>query len=33
VIFLERDPDEMRISQEKMLARLGRSAAPREDMR
>jgi hypothetical protein len=30
IIFMERELDEMLISQEKMLARLGRDAAPRE---
>ena len=30
VIFMERDPDEMILSQEKMLARLGKPAAPAE---
>jgi hypothetical protein len=33
VIFLERDLDEVLVSQEKMLARLGRPAAPRADMK
>jgi hypothetical protein len=33
IIFMERDLDEMLRSQEKMLERLGRSAAPREEMR
>src|SRR5438132_2761602 len=33
IIFMERDPDEMLLSQEKMLARLGRPAAPREEMK
>jgi hypothetical protein len=33
IIFMERDLDEMLISQEKMLERLGRSAAPREEMK
>lgn len=32
VIFMERDFDEMLASQEKMLKRLGRPAAPREEM-
>jgi hypothetical protein len=32
VIFMERDFDEMLLSQEKMLARLGRPAAPREQI-
>src|SRR5262245_48410061 len=33
VIFMERDLDEMLASQEKMLTRLGRTAAPREEMK
>jgi Sulfotransferase domain len=33
ILFMERDLDEMLLSQEKMLHRLGRSAAPREDMK
>jgi hypothetical protein len=33
VIFMDRDLDEMLSSQEKMLARLGRPAAPREEMK
>jgi hypothetical protein len=33
IIFMERDLDEMLISQEKMLQRLGRTAAPREEMK
>jgi hypothetical protein len=33
VIFMERDLEEMLRSQEKMLERLGRKAAPREQMR
>ena len=33
VIFMERDLDEVLASQEKMLARLGRPAAPRERMK
>ncbi len=33
VIFMERDIDEMLISQEKMLERLNRPAAPREDIK
>jgi hypothetical protein len=33
IIFMERDLDEILVSQEKMLRRLGRSAAPREEMR
>jgi hypothetical protein len=33
VIFMERDLDEVLVSQEKMLARLGRPAAPREKIR
>ncbi|HEV3341305.1 MAG TPA: sulfotransferase, partial [Pirellulales bacterium] len=32
VIFMERDFDEMLASQEKMLQRLGRSAAPRQEI-
>lgn len=32
VVFMERDFDEMLTSQEKMLARLGRPAAPREQI-
>jgi hypothetical protein len=32
VIFMERDFEEMLLSQEKMLQRLGRSAAPREEI-
>ena len=32
VIFMERDLDEVLASQEKMLERLGRAAAPREQM-
>jgi hypothetical protein len=33
ILFMERDLDEMLISQEKMLQRLGRAAAPREPMK
>jgi hypothetical protein len=33
VVFMERDLDEVLLSQEKMLKRLGRSAAPREKMK
>jgi hypothetical protein len=33
IIFMERDMDEMLISQEKMLERLGRPAAPRDQMK
>jgi hypothetical protein len=33
IVFMERDLDEVLRSQEKMLARLGRPAAPREEMR
>jgi hypothetical protein len=33
VIFMERNVDEVLVSQEKMLARLGRTPAPREDMK
>jgi hypothetical protein len=33
IIFMERDLDEMLLSQEKMLTRLGRDAAPREAMK
>lgn len=33
VIFMERDFDEMLASQEKMLARLGRPAAPRDEIK
>jgi hypothetical protein len=33
IIFMERDLDEMLLSQEKMLARLGRAAAAREQIR
>src|SRR6266852_3321230 len=33
IIFMERDLEEMLLSQEKMLERLGRSAAPREAMK
>src|SRR4051812_18434721 len=33
VIFMERDLDEMLVSQEKMLERLNRPAAPREDVK
>jgi hypothetical protein len=33
IIFMERDLDEMLISQEKMLERLGRPAAPRDEMK
>ena len=33
VIFMERDAEEMLISQEKMLQRLNRSAAPRDEMK
>src|SRR5436309_14204442 len=33
IIFMERDLDEMLLSQEKMLERSGRSAAPREEMK
>jgi hypothetical protein len=33
IIFMERDVDEMLVSQEKMLQRLGRSAIPREEMK
>jgi len=33
IIFMERDLDEMLLSQEKMLRRLGRTAAPAEEMK
>jgi hypothetical protein len=33
IVFMQRDFDEMLSSQEKMLARLGRPAAPRADMK
>jgi hypothetical protein len=33
IIFMERDMDEMLLSQEKMLQRLGRPTAPRENMK
>jgi hypothetical protein len=33
IVFMERDLDEMLASQEKMLARLGRPAAPREQIK
>ncbi len=33
ILFMDRDLDEVLTSQEKMLARLGRSAAPREEMK
>jgi hypothetical protein len=33
IIFMERDLDEMLLSQEKMLERLGRAAGPREEMK
>lgn len=33
IIFMERDIDEMLVSQEKMLKRLGRNAVPREEMK
>jgi hypothetical protein len=33
IIFMERDLDEVLASQEKMLARLGRNAAPRDEMK
>jgi hypothetical protein len=33
IIFMDRDLDEVLASQEKMLARLGRAAAPREEMK
>ena len=33
ILFMERDLDEMLLSQEKMLQRLGRKAAPREQMK
>lgn len=33
IVFMERDFDEMLASQEKMLQRLGRPAAPREEMK
>ncbi|MFI5461102.1 MAG: sulfotransferase family protein [Isosphaerales bacterium] len=33
IILMERDLDEMLLSQEKMLERLGRGAAPREEMK
>src|SRR5690348_9725375 len=33
IIFMERDMDEMLVSQEKMLERLGREAVPREEMK
>jgi hypothetical protein len=33
ILFMERDLDEMLASQEKMLARLGRPAAPRDQIR
>jgi hypothetical protein len=33
IVFLERDLDEVLLSQEQMLRRLGREAAPRDDMK
>jgi hypothetical protein len=33
ILFMERDLDEMLISQEKMLERLGRKAAPRDEIK
>ena len=33
IVFMERDLEEMLLSQEKMLTRLGRTAAPREQMK
>jgi hypothetical protein len=33
ILFMERDLEETLLSQEKMLARLGRAAAPREELR
>ena len=33
ILFMERDPDEVLASQEKLLQRLGRPAAPREEMK
>src|SRR5262249_31709682 len=33
ILFMERDLDEVLVSQEKMLTRLGRAAAPREAMK
>src|SRR5713101_3371282 len=33
IIFMERDLEEVLLSQEKMLQRLGRNAAPREEMK
>lgn len=33
IVFMQRDLDEMLASQEKMLARLGRPAAPRDEMK
>ena len=33
IFFMERDMDEMLVSQEKMLKRLGRDAVPREEMK
>jgi hypothetical protein len=33
ILFMERDLDEVLVSQEKMLLRLGRAPAPREDIR
>jgi hypothetical protein len=33
ILFMDRDLDEVLVSQEKMLARLGRPAAPREEMK
>jgi hypothetical protein len=33
IVFMERDLDETLLSQEKMLTRLGRAAAPREEMK
>jgi hypothetical protein len=33
IIFMERDLDEILVSQEKMLERLGRTAGPREEMK
>jgi hypothetical protein len=33
ILFMERDLEEMLLSQEKMLARLGRNGAPREEMK
>ena len=33
IIFMERDMEEVLLSQESMLQRLGRTAAPREEMK